>query len=85
MSAITKKAEVFKEELKKNYIGCRTCKHRPEIDDDGDVVPPKMNEPVNYSFEDYKCPFVCDDSYYNRMPDDDFYCSYWEGEQDETD
>lgn len=30
------------------------------------------------------CPFLCDDCYYNKMPDDDFYCGYWEGKQDET-
>lgn len=62
---------------------CMTCKHRP-IMYKNHVEAPNLVEPLFWDSGDYTCPFLCDDSYYNKMPDDDFYCGYWEGKQDET-
>lgn len=47
-------------------IRCKDCKHRP-IRKDGDIVPPKE--------DDWKCPCLCDDYYYSRIPRDDFFCA----------
>ena len=53
-------------------VHCKDCKHKPHTKEpDGD----------GYGFDitadgDFTCPFLCDDGYYNRMPSDDFYCSY---------
>ena len=55
-------------------VRCKDCKHKPHTKEpDGD----------GYGFDitadgDFTCPFLCDDGYYNRMPSDDFYCSYGE-------
>ena len=55
-------------------VRCKYCKHKPHTkESDGD----------GYGFDitadgDFTCPFLCDDGYYNRMPSDDFYCSYGE-------
>lgn len=53
---------------------CRECKHRPEKEY-GRIVAPKDADAYADGYMDYKCPFVCDDSWYNRMPADDDYCS----------
>ena len=47
-------------------VRCKDCKHRPYEDEDGDVYAPDWG--------DYTCPFLCEDSYYNGMPEDDFFC-----------
>ena len=52
---------------------CRDCKHRPARKD-GRIRAPEDAD----GYTDYKCPFVCDDSWYNRMPADDDYCSHGE-------
>lgn len=49
---------------------CKDCKHRPEKKDGRIIAPRDADE-----YPDYNCPFVCDDSWYNRMPADDDYCS----------
>lgn len=52
---------------------CKNCKHRP-AKEDGRIKAPEDAD----GYTDYNCPFVCDDSWYNRMPADDDYCSLGE-------
>lgn len=47
---------------------CRDCIHRP-FKEYSEIKAPKIN-----GLTDYTCPFVCIDSYYTTIPDDDFYC-----------
>jgi len=49
-----------------HVVRCKDCKHRPYEDEDGDVYAP--------SWDDLICPYLCEDSYYNWMPEDDFFC-----------
>lgn len=63
---------------------CMTCKHRPIVYKSY-VEPPKLVKPINCDSYDYTCPFLCEEDWcYNKMPDDGFYCGYWE-EKNETD
>ena len=57
-------------------VRCRDCKHRP-IRVDGEVLPRKVN-----GYADEVCPFICTDYYYNRKPDDDFFCKWGERKDD---
>lgn len=56
-------------------VRCKDCKHRPYKDEDGDVYEPDWG--------DYTCPFLCEDSYYNGMPEDDFFCKRGERREDD--
>ena len=47
-------------------VRCKDCKHRPYEDEHGDIYEPDWG--------DYTCPFLCEDSYYSGMPEDDFFC-----------
>lgn len=52
-------------------IYCKDCIHRPVIyDRDNNVRAPRDKD----GWLDFTCPFVCTDSWYTRMPDDDFFC-----------
>lgn len=51
-------------------VYCKECKHRP-VEEGRRVMAPKYAD----GYSDYKCPFLCDDYWYNRMPADDDYCS----------
>ena len=51
-------------------VYCKECKHRP-VEEYGRITAPKYAD----GYTDYKCPFLCDDYWYNRMPADDYYCS----------
>ena len=51
-------------------VYCKECKHRP-VKECGRIIAPKYAD----GYTDYKCPFLCDDPWYNRMPADDDYCS----------
>ena len=53
--------------ISQTIVRCKNCKHRP-IDDGSD------DGGFSLIFPDYVCPYRCDDSYYNRMPKDDWYC-----------
>ena len=53
-------------------VYCRDCIHRP-FKEYSEIHAPKIN-----GLTDYTCPFVCVDSYYTRIPDDDFYCKFGE-------
>ncbi len=47
-------------------VRCVDCKHRPTK---------RMGRSGRYlDFPDYKCPFQCDDPWYNREPPDDWFC-----------
>lgn len=51
-------------------IHCRDCKHRPVTNDSYD----EQHSGFNIEFPDYRCPCQCDDPYYNRLPDSDWFC-----------
>lgn len=67
-------------------VRCRECKHRPVKSPDKKgrlwITAPRIdNEDCLSAFVptvgefDLTCPYLCDDPYYNRMPDDNYYCS----------
>lgn len=57
-------------------VRCNDCKHRPY------QVPAKYDSSgqcVKYGYitsPDDVCPFLSDDSWYNRVPEDDFFCGF---------
>lgn len=56
----------------KELVRCKDCKHRPyEKKIDGRVY---IFEPENEDGTDYTCPYVCGDSYYTELPDDNSFC-----------
>lgn len=61
----------------REVVYCRECKHRP-VKECGRIIAPKDAD----GYTDYKCPFLCDDPWYNRMPADDDYCSCGERRQE---
>ena len=55
-------------------VRCKDCIHRPY------QVPAKYHNGkcVKYSYvtsKDEECPYLCDDSWYNRIPEDAFFCA----------
>ena len=55
-------------------VRCKDCIHRPSrIYGAGND-----REGFNLEFPDDWCPMQCEDGWYNRMPRDDFFCSYGE-------
>ena len=62
-------------------IRCKDCKHKPHPSDKYDYD----NGDCGFEiiFPDYRCPCRCDDEYYNRIPDDDWYCGNAERKTDE--
>lgn len=65
-------------------VRCKDCKHRPYLAKrkyDGKTVifrPLKLEGALYEDEEDETCPFLCSDSYYDRLPPDDFFCAYGE-------
>lgn len=59
-------------------VRCKDCKHRP-IKGDGNIVyaPNDID-----GWDDDTCPCLCDDCYYNWMPEDDFFCGKGERRED---
>jgi hypothetical protein len=57
-------------------VYCRDCIHRP-FKEYSEMKAPKIN-----GLTDYTCPFVCVDSYYTIIPDDDFFCKNGEKENE---
>lgn len=51
-------------------IPCKFCIHRP-VYENGKVIAPTFEDSA---LRDYTCPYICDDSYYNRMPSDENFC-----------
>lgn len=67
-------------------VRCRECKHRPVKSPDKNgrlwiTAPKNYNEDCLSAFApavgeyDLTCPYLCEDPYYNMMPDDNYYCS----------
>ena len=57
-------------------VRCKDCKHRPVVVDKEHpygfgVDPPKIEDS---EFDDWDCPYLCSDPYYNIMPKDDWFC-----------
>lgn len=56
------------ETAKKEIVCCKDCKHRPKrIEEDG-------SDGFNLDFPDVLCPCYCVDSWFSRMPADDWFC-----------
>ena len=51
-------------------VRCKDCKHRPIPNGVDHPLAPKLD-----GWSDYVCPCLCDDEYYNFMPDDNDFCS----------
>lgn len=62
-------------------IRCKDCKHQPVTNDNYDDD--EWDCGFNIEFPDYKCPCQCDDGYYNRLPDDNWFCGNAERRTDE--
>ena len=62
-------------------IRCKDCKHKPYPSDNYDYD----NGDCGFEiiFPDYRCPCRCEDEYYNRIPDDDWFCGNAERRTDE--
>ena len=62
-------------------IRCKDCKHKPYPSDNYDY----NNSDCGFEiiFPDYRCPCRCEDEYYNRIPDDDWFCGNAERRTDE--
>lgn len=62
-------------------IRCKDCKHKPYPSDNYNYD----NGDCGFEiiFPDYRCPCQCDDGYYNRIPDDDWFCGNAERREDE--
>ena len=63
-------------------VQCKDCKHRPYL------VPAKYDSSgkcIKYAYItsiDEVCPYVCEDPWYNLVPEDNFFCGF--GERKET-
>ena len=55
-------------------VRCKDCIHRPHKEEDGYVYEPDGG--------DFTCPCLCEDCYYNWMPEDDFFCKRGERRDD---
>lgn len=69
-------------------IRCKGCKHRPVYDEQKREMPPRMEveydddgEPWVWD-DDMTCPYLCGDSYYNQMPDDEQFCDRGERKEE---
>lgn len=68
----------IKQEVVGELVRCRDCKHRP-IKGDGNIVyAPDDSD----GWDDDTCPCLCEDCYYNWMPDEDFFCGKGERRDD---
>ena len=70
-----------KKEAQPEIIRCKDCKHKPYPSDNYDYN--NGNRGFEIIFPDYRCPCRCDDEYYNRIPDDDWFCGNAERRIDE--
>lgn len=60
-------------------VRCKDCKHRPIPNGNNHPLAPKLDG----LWRDYVCPCLCDDEYYNFMPEDNDYCSRGERREDD--
>lgn len=57
-----------------DIVKCKDCKHRP-VRDGADIFKPDTFDTI--------CPYLCaGDSYYNRVPEDDWFCNFGEKKSD---
>lgn len=69
-------------------VRCKDCKHRPVYDEQKREMPPRLN--IEYDEDgkpwiwddDMTCPYLCGDSYYNQMPDDEQFCDRGERKEE---
>ena len=60
-------------------VFCKDCKHRPIINSKPSTEPSISAPRQEGSWEyDETCPYLCGDSWYNRMPGDDCFCNFGE-------
>lgn len=60
-------------------VRCKNCKHRPVVVNPSRPYGFGLAGPGSDPFgRDETCPYLCDDGYYNRMPDDDWFCNFGE-------
>lgn len=60
-------------------VRCKNCKHRPVVVNPSRPYGFGLAGPGSDPFcRDETCPYLCDDGYYNRMPDDDGFCNFGE-------
>lgn len=52
-------------------VRCEECKHRPTKPDDYNPI---TMDGFALEFPDEKCPCQCEDGWYSKYPDDDWYC-----------
>ena len=53
-------------------VYCKDCKHRPKKNTDYDED--SWDCGFNIEFPDYICPLQCEDGYYNKFPEDNWFC-----------
>lgn len=73
--------------IEDNYeiVYCKECVHRPVIKLNKDLSMQFIKAPkIEDIYDDFTCPFLCDDTYYNSMPKDDFFCAYGERRNNDT-
>lgn len=69
-------------------IRCKDCKHRPHKTKDGYTRSPRVQVGV-YAWgdpeydDDLTCPYVCEDTWYSCVPDDEQYCDRAERKETE--
>lgn len=60
-------------------IHCSECIHRPVAELSKSLNVHFIKAPkIEDIYDDLTCPFLCDDTYYNSMPKDNFFCAYGE-------
>lgn len=63
---------------------CKNCKHRPYVNEFGDVWGPRMIKyrewtEDSYEGQDVTCPYICEDDVYNsEYPEDTDFCARFE-------
>ena len=64
-------------------VRCKDCIHRPiPMGKSAPVAPLWMNPEAGYQEDDMTCPYLCDDNWYNKMPDDNGYCDKGERKEE---
>ena len=53
-------------------IRCKDCMHRPVVNNN--YSNDERGCGFDIEFPDYKCPCQCEDGFYNRLPDDNWFC-----------
>lgn len=63
-----------------DLVRCGECKHKPYA---SDWYNPIIDDGFEIIFPDYRCPCQCEDGFYNRIPDDDWFCGNGERRADD--